>query len=266
MRKGNKPEVLLTEDGKLQAIDLSADYCAEHEWGIKDIKRDFGINDTLTARNIGIKRFAVKKSNANLVHFRKGAECILLYSDMNEWEPDMDFDKAKGRLRDINERDEIYAGWSTEDFGIYMKNDSEDMLMELYTALQNKEAAIWLGGHGAFKNSGFIIGIVKNISDDNLKIMKDADEDQLKLNKAVKKSGILKRLEAKQNTKEGYHRPCGYHCCKAAWISENRAKDSYWNIMFWLNPQNQADNNFCWCTVEELDLWIAGTGPIPKNK
>jgi hypothetical protein len=37
-------------------------------------------------------------------------------------------------------------------------------------------------------------------------------------------------------------------------------------VIFWLNPENQRENNSCWCTVSDLNDWIKGEGKIPKQK
>ena len=45
MRAGfNNAEVLFHE-GEFVGVNLGADYCSEHEWGIGKIKQAFGISD-----------------------------------------------------------------------------------------------------------------------------------------------------------------------------------------------------------------------------
>jgi hypothetical protein len=36
--------------------------------------------------------------------------------------------------------------------------------------------------------------------------------------------------------------------------------------MYFLNPMRQQENNFGWFTVEELEQWMEGKGPIPGKK
>jgi hypothetical protein len=35
MRRGNKAEILRNEAGLFMGVNLGADYCAEHEWGVR---------------------------------------------------------------------------------------------------------------------------------------------------------------------------------------------------------------------------------------
>ena len=43
MRHANDAEVMKIDD-KLVGFNLGADFCAEHEWGIKGIVREFGVD------------------------------------------------------------------------------------------------------------------------------------------------------------------------------------------------------------------------------
>ena len=46
MRNARNAKVMKI-DGHFVGVDLGADYCAEHEWGIKGIRREFKLNDDL---------------------------------------------------------------------------------------------------------------------------------------------------------------------------------------------------------------------------
>ena len=60
MRKGYDQQVWVGENNQFIGFGLGADFCAEHEWGIRGLKRCFGIAGTeppagklgLTARMI----------------------------------------------------------------------------------------------------------------------------------------------------------------------------------------------------------------------
>jgi len=36
-------------------------------------------------------------------------------------------------------------------------------------------------------------------------------------------------------------------------------------VIFFLNPKDQVNNNHGWFTVEDLDKWISGTGPVIRK-
>jgi hypothetical protein len=280
MRRGYDNEIMTAEDGKLLLFNLGSDFCGEHEWGIKDIVRDFGIKKKLTKRNIGIRRHAITQVPENrLFLFEKGDEAILYYGSAALYRNDaFNFEAAKRCLRE-DYKDDFYTGWSGSDFGIRVKGAEKiAKLKELYEAFIAKDVAIWIGGSGVFKNGGLMLAVKSNLSKEHLNMLKDADTDTLKLNDASDKTGIIKRLD-KVNKDSGaewrWDQPCAYMCCSPAWLInkdeddlEARMKErgTEHPVIYWLNPHNQRKVNFGWFTVEELDQWIAGTGPIPKKE
>lgn len=92
----------------------------------------------------------------------------------------------------------------------------------------------------------------------------DAIAEYRRLFAAAAATGIARRLEA-----IGPHSPIGrlrpYHALSPAWIRPGDDCISAHPVRFFLNPTEQAANNFGWFTVEQLDEWIEGRGPIPKN-
>ncbi len=61
-----------------------------------------------------------------------------------------------------------------------------------------------------------------------------------------------------------------YFACSPKWATEIKStKDgkikTKHDVIYWLNPQQQNIYNSAWCTVEDLDAWIAGTGKIIKE-
>lgn len=68
MRNARNAKVM-NIDGQFVGFDLGADYCAEHEWGIKGIRREFKLNDNL----IGIDKRMVTEI-PNTLFYKKN--CI----------------------------------------------------------------------------------------------------------------------------------------------------------------------------------------------
>jgi len=77
MRRGNNPEILMIED-KFVGFNLSADYCGEHEWGIKKI-------DEIWKRNQETHKLIANDNALKNLFFviSKCGEYGLLY--FNEW-------------------------------------------------------------------------------------------------------------------------------------------------------------------------------------
>jgi hypothetical protein len=97
--------------------------------------------------------------------------------------------------------------------------------------------------------------------------MRKFDEDAAALGVASDKTGIIDRL-AKHNAGKDWRDPtkCGYYACKPSWIHEESKYDTKYDVIYFLNPQEQHRCNFGWFTVEQLDQWLAGTGPVIKEK
>jgi hypothetical protein len=103
------------------------------------------------------------------------------------------------------------------------------------------------------------------------------DKDAEALKKAAKKTGIVQKIDKINKTAQDAEKkksgrpysfgndPNGYFALSPRWAFDNEKDKTKHPVMFWLNPQNQKDNNFGWYTVEELDQWINGEGPVPKE-
>lgn len=128
-------------------------------------------------------------------------------------------------------------------------------LKRLHQAFLDKDVAIWLGGSGPFQNAGLCIGITSLIPNEGKKTMAAADLDNIDLQEAADKTNIIARLKAAK---------CTFYACSPRWASEKERKSTKYSMVFWLNPIDQKDNNYGWFTVEELEQWIRGVGPIPK--
>lgn len=274
MRRGNDNGFIMSEDETtLIGINLGADFCSEHEWGIKKTQRDFKIKSELKRRNTGIKRTAIHNVPDTLRFYLGGnGTALLIYSDNFRWRSDeqleMDY-VVENYLRERRQGEELYTGWSDGDFAVYATTpEGVEALQEIWAAFQKKDIAIWLGGGGPFKNSGLNIVIKSRIPKDGATQMDESDQDTLNLNEYVKRIGILVRLKEKQETKsDSWPKPCGYYACAPRWIDSEEQKNAgtEYKVIFWLNPTNQSHVNFGWFTVEQLDQWIEGKGPIPKG-
>jgi hypothetical protein len=92
------------------------------------------------------------------------------------------------------------------------------------------------------------------------------DLDHIRLTKAASKTKIkikLDKARAARVNKSG-RSTFGYYALSPSWLKSDR--ESKHPVMFWLNPMDQQDNNYGWFTVEELEQWIQGKGPIPKTQ
>jgi hypothetical protein len=248
VRHGNNSGFLFGDDGVI-ALNLGSDYCAEHEWGIKGIRRDFGMKDD----GYGVERRRIRQLPQTSRHFGQtwGWKELPSYKAAGFWLTHYRLD-GEPRLEYGFYRDQtLWTGWSGEDLGAFSNEaKGQKRLRELFDAIERLDACIWLGGGGVFENAGLVIGITSRLPKDVLVAWDKNDREHEKLMADAKATGIADRLKAAG--KEYYA------------LSPHREKDG--SIVFFLNPQQQRENNCGWFTVKDLDAWIRGNGPIPKKK
>lgn len=265
MRRGmTGAEIRLIPEGKLESVNLGADFTAEHEWGIAGLKRSFGLNDSAKP---GIPRLKVSiapgKELLRLIH-EKDSSIVdfspFVYSGSAHDKPSHELDFLKP-WRDETPA-ELVGAWSEQDFGVRFRNHT--YADDLYEAFQRKDVAFLFGNTkgNPFSNAGLVLAIVSRLPMELIEGLADQASDADRLKKAAEKTGIAARLK-KASEKSGitsYPRPFTYYALSPRWKDETKKE-----VIFWLNPCNQDKINFGWFTVKDLDEWIAGTGKVPKH-
>ena len=253
MRKGNENKILLTGDDKILGVSLGADYCAEHEWGIKGLQQAFGFGDPekfgLARRKITRMSPLLRWANFKTKVYRDGKNKSVGCSGF--WVKGWDGgDDTPTGLEEFF-GGTLWTGWSEKDFGAFSYDAVEAaQLRELYNSMLELDIAIWLGGGGVFQNAGLGIAIASRLSPEVVSTWESADGTYHQLKKDVEASGIEARL-----TKAGLK-----------WYALSPKRQESGSIMFWLNPQEQDKYEACWATMQDLEDWIAGTGKIIKQQ
>jgi len=267
MRQGNGNDGIVMNDvAECAGLHLRADYCSEHEWGIKGLRRKFGIDN----EKLGIeKRRIANDGGVYLVEFTKKKEkCAFLtnfksYKSIGYEKTPCDWNDAKQYVTDRrwfdlehNEQSEGIAGaWDEDNFIAVVKGTKNiNHLKDVYEAFQKNNIAIFLGGgSGPFMNAGLSIAIIDQLPAEIAKDMLNIDMIKINLDKAVKATGIEKKLD-----KAGLK----YFALSPEWNDPESPSDG---IKFWLNPSDQVNHNHGWYSVEQLEEWIDGKGPIIKK-
>lgn len=271
MRTGNNPS-WLQDENVLVGIALGADYCAEHEMGIGPLSFSLGVDgarhryDPAPAKYTkppGLPRRMITQSDG-VRFYESGPEAILLGYDDDWWIKK--FEEAVSRYglakmikeklpSELRSDRELSTAWDQRSFGIYARGEHAPKLKELAQAFKAKNVALWLGGSSSpFQNASLILVIADRVRPENVKTLEDADIDADKLEAAHQATGITERLAAAGRR---------YYACSPRWKRPD--KMSAHPVMYWLNPMEQDQNNFGWFSVEELDQWIKGEGPVPKK-
>lgn len=246
MRRGYRSSVVNDSDGKFIGFYMGSDFCAEHEWGIGNIRNYFGI----PKKGIGIVTRKISEVPESLKKFEEthkdGTDFYLIfgYGYCERVSPEL-----------ILLQDNLGCAWSNSSFGIHVDSVYRSQLEELYEAFQRKDVCIFLGGGGVFENSGLVICIASRISADTIKMWEKHDRDVLALKQASDATGIEEILKVAGKR---------WHALSPRWASAIKGTETKYSVVYWLNPMYQKENNFGWYTVEDLKLWAEDKGPVIK--
>jgi len=167
MRKCGGTPFLLTENNNFFGFHLPADFTAEHEWGIVNMKRCFGIpNPEITCEPFGLERRKATIVPDNLYLIEKDKE-IYLFMDRYK------FDNGRIPTDLTYYRDGIGGTWDGDGFGIVVSKENENYcnkIKEIKQAIDACDVAVFLGGGGVFENSGLNVAIASKISKGNINV------------------------------------------------------------------------------------------------
>jgi len=262
MRSGLHDADFIEESGEVIGVNFGWDFCSEHEWGIKDLCCNFGIDSEIRKDNLGFLNRKITVFPAKNLHILKDKnKTILVYQKHYGTMPDFKYFKRQILRDNCGWKEGIACAWSEKDFGILVtsKKDREHLYI-LYNSFKEKDITIFCASNSnPFSNSGLTIVLYSKIPKEACRAAKEADHDYLQLLKASDKTKIIKKLD-KSISKDtsSFYKKNGYYACSPRWISNELSEKSKHPVMYWLNPQDQQGNNSGWYTVEELEQWIEG--------
>lgn len=270
--------------GEIYALNLGADFCAEHEWGIEKLWHMMGVNFA----GLELDRYtATVPQDKNLFFFVKKGNVYLTLDGYNSWReqsPDRE-DSFKKHISETLYLDKevrknsdgapinFSAAWDEGSFGISVRNrktDKEifDFVANLITAIKSGDFAVWFGGNAGknpFARSGLVVAIASKVPQDVRDYMRESHAEQKRLREADFSTGIKALLKEKNK---------GFYACSASWLRPGQTRlnggeiKSKHTVYYWLNPADQKDNEFGWFTVEELTDWANDVegNPVTKKK
>jgi hypothetical protein len=267
MRRGSKPEIVISENGTLLGVNLSADFCAEHEWGIKGVKNAFGIPEEINKYGMARRKITRFPTTIRWVKYTKDENyegfIFATYfhendadmrasgsSELTIWKPFVPAKRKGKKNTETPSEQTLAAAWSEDDFAVVSTEPKQiAQLKEIFDQFEKLNIIIMLGARELFGNSGFIIGVADRIPQEYVNQWYESDKDWHEIRIEVDASGIEYLLK---------QAGCQYFA-----LSPRRQKDG--TIHFWLNPMQQHKNNFGWFTYEDLKQWAKGEGPIPMK-
>lgn len=289
---GNDTRIAYREDGTPWAVFLAGNATAEHEWGIRDLLANLMIDPEgmLTAGRsmTAPQELHISKGEVTRVYFlprtegktrRKKETTKVTYLGMSEYSV-----SAKVRHHELERytlETDLTGAWSSKEFKLAAWSDeARAFLKELAKAASNGDLTIWTGNTPAlvknpFSHSGLIIAITSRMPDASRIHLDEHDTAQKKLNDAAEETGIRERLKASGSKLASWRHGPAFHALVPRWleglhkVTRNDTEvqlSSDHPVVFFLNPANQQDFNHGYFTVEELDQWLKGKGPIIKSK
>lgn len=264
MRGTFNAELLKSEDGNFVGFNLGADYCAEHEWGIKGIQRSFGIPGIGDGKvGIDARRITTCPEGVAIVEmpaYRRGGGRggKIVKSQEKEYalcfpgqENSVDSETAMHPGRDVS------AAWDERGFAVRVREKHRHHLDALLTAFGERDVAIWIGGARVFQNGGLCIVIASSVPADLSEKMRASDVDRLEMRKASDATGIEESLR-----KAGKR----WYALSPRWAFPDEAQGTQHRVVYWLNPMEQNRYSSGWFTVEDLMLWAKDIGPVTQKR
>ena len=261
VRRTYNSQYLCNEDGTFVGLNLGADYCAEHEWGIKELEATFGINRNL----VGIKGRMIQKlpDVMETLEFQyRGVKYIgLLCHSQRYYFTKMDKKLLKSYLPTPFEHTkdcDFDALWDSYGFSVVLPISEREKFNAIMKAIENKNLAIFVqGSKNPFGRGGLVLLIVDRLPKKYTDDMENADKDNIALLKEVQKTKIEEKLK-KANLR--------YYALSPRWTKDLNMEglQTRYKVVFFLNPHEQSKYNSGWVTVEDLLDWIKGKGKIVR--
>ena len=256
-------------DGSSIGFSLGADYCSEHEWGIKKLKERFNIQYNeigLKGRQITSHRFidfsgTDEKDYNSVGYFEvKNNLFCLAASEHAVWDLNED-GTFKQKTKDwmIKQakvgKNGLGAAWSEGDFCLAGTEVWKPKIQSLYEAFLQNDVALFLGGGGFFTNPGLTLLIASKIPADTIAVWEKADTNRKELKEASEGTGIEAKLKTAGKK---------FYALSPKWASEFK-KETKYPVIFWLNPMEQDKYDSNWFSVEELEQWVQDKGPVLRR-
>jgi hypothetical protein len=248
MRKGMSPKFIF-EGEQFLGVCLSADYTTEHEVGIKVLQQKLGV----TPNALGIERRRINNPKA-IIH---QPEIHLIACTYSSGPADH---LLKDELSFRYKLPDIAGAWSDVDFGVRFSPAFAYLEEELWAAIEAKDAALISTDvfNDHYQAEGLNLIIISRLPAEIVAALYESDTDTVRLHDADLATGLAARLKAAKKE---------YFALAPRWAASIKSlSPTAYSVAYWLNPMDQKNNKAGYFTVEELEQWIEGFGPVPMHK
>lgn len=257
---------ILRNNGKFIGFNLGADYCAEHEWGIKELSEAFALcPKNLYDKVLGFDRYKANKVPPvvrEVIYQRRKVKYISLFVSSMGFYDYYDDAKIRPILPYPIERSDgefTNAEWDSKSFAITVPYREREYIHILKKAIEESNVSLFFPSmNNPFGRAGLCVVITNEIPEEMKQETLEKHQDENKLLEAAMKTGIAEILE-----KAGKK----WYALRPIWSEtfQNHSATKY-SVVFLLNPMEQNKYNSGWFTVEELKLWAKDKGPVLKSK
>lgn len=256
MRRTLEPKWLLTDDHKLAGISLGSDFCSEHEWGNKEMREHFGLDETQD----GLARRIMRRVPPHGYLYEKTKKyAAIVFQD------DRGYGRTSKQWLSSSElsqygQEPLVCAWDEESFGIVAFGSADRKLTEeLHGRFMENDIAFWTQVGAFHTGGGLIFAVASRLSPVDVNNMLEADLDYKRLLSAAKATGIEEKLKAAKKN---------YFALTPKWVknfSPETVKETKYPVVFFLNPYDQHLYHSGWMTVEELLEWTEDKGVILRS-
>lgn len=257
MRKATNNVTYVTDENEeFFGVSLGYDYCAEHEWGVKGIKRDFGIDSS----KIGLPARTITKGK---VIYKEDGDVALIRTESYSSLDNATFKEALPNYCYMNTDGKLSTAWDEDSFCIV---GEKSKIKELFDAFNNTNIAFATITDGiAFGGTSLCVLIKDKIPASVVENLAYVDNKSLDLAKYEEKIGIakLKKDKYKSCYDNSYdvNKDKYWMALSPSWINyknespENLVKNNTkYDIKYWVN---YGDNDvYGWFTVEQIKEWL----------
>lgn len=267
-------QILEDFEGKPYGVFLAADYCGQHENGIVPLERMFAIDRSIpgipgrTATRAVTQFTAINKTvRRETPESKKGRRRYVEHS-IQMLSVSHIFNEEMLIQRDFTESTDIIGAFADDAFAIAAYSDPAKVALdEIRHGIQTGDLMIMMGGgsKNPFDRGGLVIARASKVPAEQAQVTLEADLEAIRLADAARATGIQEKLDARPDQR-GPFPLRRYFALAPAWTSPGliKGRSTSHPVIFFLNPAEQSKNNHGWFTVEELEQWLDGKGPIPK--
>lgn len=268
MRRAFSNVTLLSNENEKEVIGVSLgyDYCAEHEWGIEDLNRKFGVNtsglfyETKITKHEQQRSFLSKKDVESCIYYFEQGDYAMLTTGIDRWsDEEYNFDnQIPMDLKSYKDAD-LLTAWDGGGFCVISKNKEALKLIYDNFLKLNIVFKFYKGSkNNPFENASLSILIADRVPKEFVDTYNKNIFDKRQLDQDVKDCGLAKLMKEKEKSQysNDYDPAKGHKCWMALSPKRTQLKDSKYNFAVWANYPDGEDAGYGWYRVEDVLEWL----------